>query len=715
MSKLSVDQVLKKAKSFSKHGKILEAKSLYEKILETYPENQRAKNALHNLFKLNPPKHKSDLPKTVSDELMNFYNSRRYHSVISASEKFLKVYPNSFLLWSILGGANKNLDRLLEASVCFQKVTELNPNYHEGFNNLAVSLKGLGKFSEAINAYKKAIELAPNFPEVYFNLGMLYQHQGSLLEAETTYQRAIELRPNYYQALNNLGLVLQNQKKIEQAIEAFKNAVHLNPDSAQIWFNFSGTLKQANDFEKAVFASKKAVLKSPQNLKYNFSFNFLFPNIIFSAEHESSLRKQLSSGTEWLLKQQGTKDQCDEIAFDPRFNFSYGNFDNMKSFQKLSSAIRHAFPQLNFEREREIGAIPKKRQRLKIGFCSNHLGNHTIGRITRGIIENIDKKKFDVIVIHHPGSYDKSFWESRVKQVNHIILPETFQKQKEFISSLSLNTLIFPDIGMDGLNYSLAHCRFAPQQITSWGHPDTTGISTIDKFVSSALIEPSHAQQHYSEELILFSTLPSYYECLSENPLNMSKSDFGFSQNNNIYGCLQSHFKLHPAFDLQLNNIAQQDPSAKIIFIDSPTTSSIKSRWENNGLNSLLKQSIFLKHMSRNDFLNLMNICDVLLDPVYFGSGNTFYESAHCGVPVISLPGKFMRGRAVLGGYKQLQLKETPIAKTEATYAQTAVEWAKDKHKLDNFRYEVKAKSMELLFEDRSVIDSYETLFLETA
>ena len=66
---------------------------------------------------------------------------------------------------------------------------------------------------------------------------------------------------------------------------------------------------------------------------------------------------------------------------------------------------------------------------------------------------------------------------------------------------------------MDPITYFLAFARLAKVQCVSWGHPVTTGLTTIDYFVSHQLLEeedPVAAQSHYSEKLILLSQPPTY-------------------------------------------------------------------------------------------------------------------------------------------------------------------------------------------------------------
>ena len=47
---------------------------------------------------------------------------------------------------------------------------------------------------------------------------------------------------------------------------------------------------------------------------------------------------------------------------------------------------------------------------------------------------------------------------------------------------------------MNALALRLAALRLAPLQAASWGHPETTGLPTIDCYFSAAAFEPAHAQ-----------------------------------------------------------------------------------------------------------------------------------------------------------------------------------------------------------------------------
>ena len=53
----------------------------------------------------------------------------------------------------------------------YKKSITINPNYAEGYNNLAIAFQKIGKIDLAIDNYKKAINLKSEFSEAFNNLG----------------------------------------------------------------------------------------------------------------------------------------------------------------------------------------------------------------------------------------------------------------------------------------------------------------------------------------------------------------------------------------------------------------------------------------------------------------------------------------------------------------------------------------------------------------
>jgi predicted O-linked N-acetylglucosamine transferase (SPINDLY family) len=61
-----------------------------------------------------------------------------------------------------------------------------------------------------------------------------------------------------------------------------------------------------------------------------------------------------------------------------------------------------------------------------------------------------------------------------------------------------------------------------------------------------------------------------------------------------------------------------------------------------------------------------------MLDPLHFGGGKTTLDALSLGVPIVTLPGAFMRGRATYACYRQMDMDEC-VARDQAEYVNKAV------------------------------------------
>ena len=78
LAKLSVDQALKKARSYVKKNEVTEAQKLYEAVLHAFPKNKRAQQALAGLKR---PKQKfitQSVHIKAIDQLINIYNQGQF-------------------------------------------------------------------------------------------------------------------------------------------------------------------------------------------------------------------------------------------------------------------------------------------------------------------------------------------------------------------------------------------------------------------------------------------------------------------------------------------------------------------------------------------------------------------------------------------------------------------------------------------------------------
>ena len=263
MAKISVDKALLKAKSHAKKGEVEEAQKLYQAILNAFPKNKRAQKGLAALKKLTQSAIRQDPPQETINQLINFYNQGKFAAVVEQAQTLTEQYPDAFILWNIIGVANKGLGKSCEASTAFKKVTLLNPNYADGFNNLGVTLNDQGKLDEAIASYKQALSLKPDYTEAFNNMGNALQDQSKLDEAIRAYNKALAINPDYAEASYNLGVALTDKGKLDDAIEAYKKALSLKPYYAEASYNMGNAFKDKGKLHEAIASYNKALSLKP--------------------------------------------------------------------------------------------------------------------------------------------------------------------------------------------------------------------------------------------------------------------------------------------------------------------------------------------------------------------------------------------------------------------------------------------------------------------
>lgn len=259
MTKLSVDQVLLKAKSHIKRGDIDEAVKLYQTVLEAFPKNMRAQKGLAAVRKLKPDTLGQNPPKGVVNQVLNLFNQGQPNAVIELTQDLTLKYPNSFFIWNILGASHKSLGKIDDAEIAFRKVVELKPNYPDGYSNLGVILQEKGMLDDAILAFNKALSLKPDYAEAYFNKGIALKYKGKLKEAIEAHNKAIAIKPDYAEAYSVKGIALQEQGEFAEATLAFRKAIAIKPDYAEAHMNLGVCLKKQNAINEAIEVFEKVI------------------------------------------------------------------------------------------------------------------------------------------------------------------------------------------------------------------------------------------------------------------------------------------------------------------------------------------------------------------------------------------------------------------------------------------------------------------------
>jgi predicted O-linked N-acetylglucosamine transferase (SPINDLY family) len=375
----------------------------------------------------------------------------------------------------------------------------------------------------------------------------------------------------------------------------------------------------------------------------------------------------------------------------------------------------HACPQLQWEAP-HCRAPRYPTGRIRIGIASAYLRSHSIGKTTRGLIAQLPRERYEIFTIGLPSKRtdedELSRW-MRERSEHWIALDYTLSAARAQLADLRLDVLFWQDIGMTPLSYYLAFARLAPVQCVSFGHPDTTGIPNMDYFVSNDLFEPADPSAHYSERLFLLHDLPTLaYYYRPTWAAGATRSAFGLGEDEHLYLCAQTLFKLHPDFDALLAQILRRDPRGRVILLRGHSSDAwirqLRERFERH-LPDVARRIHFIDRLGQQRFLQLLDLADVALDTLHFNGMNSSLEAFAVGTPVVTLPSGLQRGRHTQAMYRKMGLSEC-IASDAAQYAERAVEIATR----PGYRHELKQRILErnaVLFEDPRVISEFDRFF----
>lgn len=816
--KIPVDQALSRAKRLAQKGRIEEARKLYQGVIDSFPKNQRALQALAALESSGPgtptPAH-AKLGPPIND-LSKLYQQGRLKDLVERGTLLVERFPESIPLWMLLGASHIGLRGLDHAVECFNAILRIDPRHGEAHNNLGTALLARGDldaagesfrraahfkpddaaahfnlgnvlgqkrdFSAAVESYGHAVRLKPDYAEAHNNLGSAHKEVGDLDRAIESYGQALKFKPDYAEAHSNLGnalkvkgevalairhyrhalegsrnlaeihsnlgSALREAGQLSAAIENYRHALRLKPDHATAHGNLGNALQEKGELRAAIQCHRQALLiipdktewyssigntekesghvtaalsnyrramvLSPSDHEHRYLASLLLPRIVGSLDDISEWRSRFGAGITRLDRLVHTLDDPAARIPAAAFDLAYHDRDDRDLTVALSQLYRAKAPGLNFTAPHVAFWTGPRNGRIKLGICSQYLANHTIGKLYKGLIESLDRSKFHLTLFHASRARHDAFSAALDRQADKaVILPSTSASRQRVVAAEELDVVFYPDIGMAPATYFLAHARLAPVQVVGWGHPDTTGIDTIDYFISATTIEPVDGDDHYVERLIRFSRLPSCYEPFLVPDEVPSRAELGLPELGTLYGCPQSLFKLHPDFDAVLAKIAEGDPSGCIVLIEGKHpawTALLRQRWAGS-FPVLNERVLFVPRQSLDGFMKLMAHFDVLLDPIHFGSGNTMYESQVFGTPTVTWPGRFMRGRIVAGAYRQMGVRDAPVAASIDDYAPIAVKYGMDPELRDRTRRAYLEASSEFLFSDRAVVHEYEEFF----
>ena len=161
--------------------------------------------------------------------ILAWHNCAKYQNLDTLWSDTVSKNPGSQIANASLGTLRGDQGRFREAQELLLHAIELDAEYAEAYNNLAIIDGELGNMQQAYEHIQKSIQLQPGYAKAYFNLAIWFERQANLPQARANLEKAISLEPSFSQAHNRLGMVLFQMGNRKASIDHFQRAVELDP------------------------------------------------------------------------------------------------------------------------------------------------------------------------------------------------------------------------------------------------------------------------------------------------------------------------------------------------------------------------------------------------------------------------------------------------------------------------------------------------------
>ena len=237
-----------------------------------------------------------------------------------------------------------------------------------------------------------------------------------------------------------------------------------------------------------------------------------------------------------------------------------------------------------------------------------------------------------------------------------------------------IDVLMDLTLHMAGARQRLFALKPAPVQVAFAGYPGTTGMSQIDYRLTDPYLDPpGESDAFYSEKLI---RLPHSFWCYDPKAMDAGEIEVGslpaLANGYVAFGCLNSFHKVNAAcLDLWGKVMAAIRGSRLILM--TPTESArawVRERLAAHGVTA--ERIEFVGRQEHSQYLRTYQRVDLGLDTIPYNGHTTSLDSLWMGVPVITLIGKTVVGRAGFSQLSNLGLAHL-AAKSEEEFVRIAV------------------------------------------
>ncbi|HZR01758.1 MAG TPA: tetratricopeptide repeat protein [Burkholderiales bacterium] len=568
-------------------------------------------------------------------------------------------------------------------------------NRHFGAYSLLGAIAMIqGQAAEAVSAFGKALVSRPTDAQTFFQRGRALAALGDLARALEDYRRALALQPDHPEALVHLAVGLKAagqvhgaQAAYEQSLQVRRQRLALGRDDFVARYALSKEFQQMGDLASALALCREALAINPDYVPArgalaHYQIPTIYDDVDEVATSRAAFAHELAALAAWL----DTRPPLEAyLAFETTrvFFLAYQEQTNIELLAHYGEVCARTMAR--WQRARGLAAPTRScRDKVRLGIVLAHVRSGPVwDTLVRGWVEHVDRGAFDVCIFAIEPTRGEDTDAMRIPATVLDLADKDLHESARTILDAAIDVLVYPEVGMNRKVAVLASLRLAPVQAASWGHPETTGLPTIDYFLSAQALEPADAQANYTERLV---ALPGLGCCYMADPAaagEISLATFGIDPGRPVLICPGTPFKYAAPFDDVLVEIAARLPAGQLVFFEYERlhyTRKLQARLREAFMRRGMRMEehvVFAPWLDASAFVALLKRSTLMLDTIGFSGFNTAMRAIEASLPIVTREGRYLRGRLASGILRELGLNEL-IAADESAYVDLAVELARD-------------------------------------
>jgi predicted O-linked N-acetylglucosamine transferase (SPINDLY family) len=679
---MSATGLFEQAMAHHRAGQLVEAERLYHRVLGENPDHGDALFLLAGL----------DL------------QSGRASAAVDKLNRATAVSPANAAYFTNLGEAYRRLGKHQDAMRALLRAMQIQPRMAEPVFNLGVLMEENGVPEGALACFQHAAELKPDSRPMQERLVRAREGQqlcrsrggqqalvmmvafanhlsavGAKEKALDLLERALALEPGYAGVHNDHGVILLEASRPGDAVESFRRSLAIEPDVPGVLTNLGSALGACGRVDEEIECYRRSLAIRPDEPGALSGLGFALGACGRAGEAVETMRRAIAVTPDAVRH----SNVIFTMAFDPDV-----------TAEDLLAETR-AYDRIHARPVEAVRAVhrndPGPERRLRIGYVSPDLRDHCQALFMVPVLSHHDHERFEITCYSSTSRPDETTRElqGHADRWRDLVGVDDAAAAGQ-IRADGIDVLVDLTMHMGNNRLLLFARRPAPVQVCWLAYPGTTGLGAMDYRISDPYLDPPGAGEDVYQETSV--RLPDTFWCYDARATGPDVSPLpAIARGHVTYGCLNNFVKVNPHVLELWARVLLETPRSRLVVMAPPgaTRQAVTEALGTRGVDA--GRIDFVDRSSRQDYLARYRGIDICLDTFPYNGHTTSLDACWMGVPVVTMLGRTVAGRAGLCLSENLGLPEL-VARTQDEYVRIATGLAGDLEGLARLRASLRAR-----------------------